>query len=955
MENLGPKDDKGQNNAGKGRRVTRFSMIWRKPEEDKEVTQEKKEHHRFSIWNQKPLNEKKVLNTKSSNVDGKNNLDKIDVFMGRNEDEQSICTNQFEDEKSQRNIFQKLGSDLFFKRPSKVFEEKKEEEEEEDESETWVYTVYRFFFPDSAPLSWLFFLACSSIAVYVNYLIDNNFSVSSAKCATVIYFMDIATYLLMMIVRLIVFRLLLPWLCPEGRIFAALSGTADPELIYCLWAGQISLLWKLQLTLNEEGTGYTIPLLNDNSMIPVLSGSIIMKSRLMVLVFAIRRLILAFIMFFFMLDFIGSMSKLLVEFLLKYRFLRLINCNWTKLRPHIVEGLRIMPNQNSRFLLSRFSSKNRSREKPMNKGDSITLPYFLTEEGISQIKKKKYQNWLAVQFVKQYSALFYLDDQFVEVKNKKDARKYAKLLFNDMVEHTNEVLLFMGKWKYKQKDKNNANSEFCEGMECMHAKEANETGSASGEHIFKALTSIDIPSSARNSSCSVSSSSENEREFISKTQGPRSIHDDKSAWDTSIKIGNPTIYESKINQPDFKSKSENKKEVKNEEEKTDEKKVSILRAEEFRTAPIQEDEKLVQPAVFSGGKQNSDLRKGKRYNSFFPTTPYGVFNYNDFCLFEEESDKPLTLNLDVLKVLYGENVEAFLKKIDPMGRKEYNEDDWVRLLVTTYETRKKMINTLESQEGIAKVFKRMVSIVLWFFSSLFILIIMGVNVNTLVISGAAVISSISVALNRLYSNFVSSVIFVVFENPYNQGDRIRINNGPIITVRKIKTFCTIFSTVESVPIMYPNYWLIDQSISNESRALQSSHIITFYMSDLTSPFVFDALTKSIKQYANDRPRDFIPNSVYVYIHSIQPGHFIETRVSFSNVNPSFEWEKLLEIRTPFYLFILHTLRQHGVEYFLPESRVLYSTWSERGKRKSNQAFKDPRSLISGKLSTNKKT
>ncbi|CUV07472.1 unnamed protein product [Cryptosporidium hominis] len=954
MENLDPTDDKNHVNAGKGRRGTRFSIIWRKPEEDKERTNEKREHHRFSIWNQKPLGEKKIINTKASNIDGKNNVDKIGVFLGRNEDEQSICTNQLEDEKSQRNIFQKLGSDLFFKRPSKVFEEKKEEEEEEDESETWIYTVFRFFFPDSAPLSWLFFLACSSIAAYVNYLIDNNFSVSSAKCATVIYFMDVATYLFMMIVRLIIFRLILPWLCPEGRIFAALSGTADPELIYCLWAGQISLLWKLQLTLNKEENGYTLPLLNDDSVIPLFSGSIILKSRLMVLIFAIRRLILAFIMFFFMLDFIGSMSKLLVGFLLKYRFLRLINCNWTKLRPHIVEGLRMTPNQNSNFLLSKFSSKNRSKEKPMNKGDSITLPYFLTEEGISQIKKKKYQNWLAVQFVKQYSALFYLDDQFVEVKNKKDARKYAKLLFNDMIEHTNEILLFMGKWKYRQKDKNYANSEFGEEAECMHAFEANEVRSASGEHIFKALTSINIPLSSQNSSCSVSSSSENEREFTSNTEMPKSNHDDESAWDTSIKISNPTIYESKINQPDFKSKDK-KKEGKNEEEKTEEKKISILRAEEFKTVPIQEDEKPIQPSVFTGGKQNSDLRKGKRYNSFFPTTPYGVFNYNDFCLFEEENDKPLALNLDVLKVLYGENVEAFLKKIDPIGRKEYNEDDWVRLLVTTYETRKKMINTLESQEGIAKVFKRMVSIVLWFFSSLFILIIIGINVNTLVISGAAVVSSISVALNRLYSNFISSVIFVVFENPYNQGDRIRINSGPIMTVRKIKTFCTIFSTLESVPIMYPNYWLIDQSISNESRALQSSHILTFYMSDLTSPFVFDALTKSIKQYANDRPRDFIPNSVYVYIHSIQPGHFIETRVSFSNVNPSFEWEKLLEIRTPFYLFILHTLRQHGVEYFLPESRVLYSTWSERGKRRSNQAFKDPRSLIPNNLANTKKS
>ncbi|KAH8739775.1 multi-pass transmembrane protein [Cryptosporidium ryanae] len=915
------------NEEKKGRRGTRFSIIWRRQnDQDADSNLEKREqNHRFSIWGGKLNNDKKTNITKGTD-DSKFNMDKIDVFMSRNEDLSNI-SNNFEDEKSQRNIFQRLGSDLFFRRPSKVFEEKKEEEEEEEESESLILAIHRFFFPDSGPVIWLVFLGLVSLTVYLISLIDSNsLSEQTGISVAIIFFMDFATYLLMIILRSIIFRLLLPWLCPEGRIFAALSGTADPELIYGLWAGQITLLWKLQLVMKSDNSGYNIPFIKFPTLLSSSSASIIINSRLMVLIFALRRLVLAFIMFYFMLDFIGSMSKLMIEFLLKYRFLRLINCNWTKLRPHIVDGLRLDPGQEKNFLLSKYSSSTGLKGKPMNSGDSITLPYFLTEEGIAQIKKKKYQNWLAVQFVKQYSAIFYHDNQYIEVKNKKDARKYAKLLFNDMAQNSNEILLFMGKWKYKHKLNSNSNEYGLGGDSGEHkdGKEAIEASSILNSGDFYRIQTISSKISSSPPSSSVSSfAEEDEMEKTTKFN---------FTGESSTKINNLSWYRNIISNTNS-NKDDN---VGNNSDSN--KKVSLLHVDEFKTIPSDEFRRNNNDNSYYERKKSKN--GFKRYNSFIPTSPYGILTVNDYSIFDEDgTDKPLVIDIEVLKVLYGKSVESFLKVIDPSGRKSYSEDDWVRLLVTMYESRKKMINTLESQEGLAKVFRRMVSILLWFFASIFILIIFGVDVNTLVISGAAVVSSISVALNRLYSNFVSSVIFVIFENPYNQGDRVRINSGPILVVKKIQTFCTVFSTLEAVPIIYPNYWLIDQSISNETRAIQSSHIMKFYVSDLTSPFVFDAITKSIQQYANDRPEDFVPNSVYVYINSIQPGHYIETKVSFSNCSPSYEWEKLLEIRTPFYLFILHTLRQHNVEYFLPENRVLYSTWSERIKRRSNNSNK----------------
>jgi hypothetical protein len=54
-------------------------------------------------------------------------------------------------------------------------------------------------------------------------------------------------------------------------------------------------------------------------------------------------------------------------------------------------------------------------------------------------------------------------------------------------------------------------------------------------------------------------------------------------------------------------------------------------------------------------------------------------------------------------------------------------------------------------------------------------------------------------LGFLYSGFIQSVMFICFVNPYNVGDRVRIENELLI-VKKISTY---FSEFVSVPYNKP--------------------------------------------------------------------------------------------------------------------------------------------------------
>lgn len=56
------------------------------------------------------------------------------------------------------------------------------------------------------------------------------------------------------------------------------------------------------------------------------------------------------------------------------------------------------------------------------------------------------------------------------------------------------------------------------------------------------------------------------------------------------------------------------------------------------------------------------------------------------------------------------------------------------------------------------------------------------------------------SLGYIYQHFITAVIFVAFTNPYNVGDRIRIDGGDAMYVRRIRTYTTDFETIFGKPV-----------------------------------------------------------------------------------------------------------------------------------------------------------
>ncbi|KAF7458452.1 Mechanosensitive ion channel family protein [Cryptosporidium felis] len=771
-------------------------------------------------------------------------------------------------EEDKRDSKSSKGSEEFFRSPSIVGQEAKKEEEEEEEEEDPRNIWLRLFFPDWSPLGGLL-VVIVAVGVSTTYLKRMGYE-SPLTYPLFVLFLDVFTYILIMCLRHIISLYTLSRF-GEGRFFAAVSGSLDPELVYCAWSAICLFLSMGEMVVATDSTSgidlihsYTLKWFDGfflSLKIPKVPWDLIQCSHIAILIMTVRRLLLAIITFYFRLDFIMSINPQVSQFLKQYSLLRRIDTKLYLIKPHI---------QKKDFLLyttglelpSKSSIPQVGSSKSLNRvttGNIPNVPSMLLDSNIEHTSKSSSENWLALQFIKQYNVSIYIDDDKYEIKTKQQARDFARIIFYDILQHLHAIMLY----------------HYIGGTD--HVKPFKEpplrsdTYSIIGEDTFcHALIDFEERYDAKSSE--------------SKYHG---YYSDGSIAEFSDK--------SKSYKGDYNRQNSSYSGVSGEKNPVD-RRDDAEHHKDSATSP------------------------NNNFNSSINSSNERSHNQSD-CKNKNHQSLPTTLPNSVLDILYDKPLGDLIKQIDTARRGQITEEEWVRFCVGIYDSRKKILRAASSQEGIVQVFRRMISIFSWFFTGIVILLMVGINVNTLVISGAAIISSLSVGLSYIYSNFFSAVIFVIFLNPYNVGDRIRVNNGGAMIVKKIETFYTEFHTVFEAPVLIPHSWLSSQMIYNESRSKCCSSEIQFLVSDTTSPFSIEALATAVHEYISVRPSEFVASNFWCGINAIQPGHSATVYMWITNTDPFHNRRKLLISKSKLLLFILHTLRQLGIQYTLPVSRV----------------------------------
>lgn len=180
---------------------------------------------------------------------------------------------------------------------------------------------------------------------------------------------------------------------------------------------------------------------------------------------------------------------------------------------------------------------------------------------------------------------------------------------------------------------------------------------------------------------------------------------------------------------------------------------------------------------------------------------------NEFMSYADPGGKPCTCD--------AKSTTLYYNCVGP-GRGYVSRRNFGKMFVEMYRVRKQLLHLVTSQELIRRIVSRLISLLLMFLSILIFLLITGVSAETIIISGAAVISSCTVILSKqnflirhfdilkyfetilrlgfFYTGLVHAIIFVCFLNPYNVADRV-VMNGTLRIVKQIHTYFTEFFTV----------------------------------------------------------------------------------------------------------------------------------------------------------------
>ncbi|XP_952900.1 uncharacterized protein TA07340 [Theileria annulata] len=759
--------------------------------------------------------------------------------------------------------------------------------------------------------------------------------------------------------RYLLVNCILDRVCSRNPLSFALLNMLDPTLFYTLFASFQSMLWQVLIFRNESNDSlYYIDVFKNTEF-----GNIFVfdKSSMvwisygvyLYVILSIRCLLLSVITFLFELGFLMSSNDSMKKYLDLYTKIRRFNILWISYsltKPNLIELIESL-NKYSRFEEVGKPKKSKHNDKLENAfkdralevlkdhnmtsghfqktARSLDLPTHVTESLINSSTNSRLKNWMLAYYVTKTSPCISLLHQDVVLKNENMINKVSEVLFDQIYATTND---------YKDEDKmdsetmdNNytalVNSDSCPARE--DPKKKVDINITNIEELPVAIinTAIDLTA---NTAKDVKDTAKELMGLKEEAPGldrkelkeriSQQIKHRKSSTEPQeqelrpsgsevINIGTPSsmveprksrsILSSKIFKNEFKSSKNKGRTISVASQGI----TQIYDLRSVRETLLSEDLNIQDVINFRG----PEIVDPKSSYDYIKTPIKYRYDRNDLfisrerlALFIPEEDLDKTINL-----------------IDISGHGRINFNIIKQALTNLFSSRKKFKRNLKGQQSVFRVVKRLISAVSWIISFVILSFMAGVKVEAIVVSGAAFLSALTVALSYMYTNFITSVIFVAFSNPYNVGDRVRLDNGEPLIVKKIRTYTTEFVSIHGKILIYQNSLLSTMKITNESRSETATLEIVFKIDDMTSDAKIEKLNKIINTAINCRPNDFVKDSAGIFGYHFFPGHCYEVALWLTCIESWGNWQRVYQLRTEVLQLVVRVCKELGIGYTLP--------------------------------------
>ena len=269
-----------------------------------------------------------------------------------------------------------------------------------------------------------------------------------------------------------------------------------------------------------------------------------------------------------------------------------------------------------------------------------------------------------------------------------------------------------------------------------------------------------------------------------------------------------------------------------------------------------------------------------------------------------------------------ESVEGAFTTLGMANGVSFSREDLLRFTESAVGDFFSMRGTLSTYSAVTEAIRLIAGGVYYIAMLAFILVLFQIEVSTVLLSLGTLLVSVSFAIGQPASRMAEALLFLLVTQPFDVGDRVRVDGGAAMYVRHIDIYTTTFQRLDGTLVTLANHILSASEVRNEKRGGYSVHEINLNIALDTTPQQLERLNAEVVSYVRARPSSWVSGVIECYIYSADPARnsmlvsfWLKHRLSFQQVL------RVFGDKSAFILFLLRTMKQLGIQYSMPHQPV----------------------------------
>jgi len=305
------------------------------------------------------------------------------------------------------------------------------------------------------------------------------------------------------------------------------------------------------------------------------------------------------------------------------------------------------------------------------------------------------------------------------------------------------------------------------------------------------------------------------------------------------------------------------------------------------------------------------------------------------------------------------NYEDMFLIFNPKLKESLTEQELTNELSAIYFSRLKTWDSYSDRQSVANLLKTIIGLFYWIVMLIFVLVLAGISVQTVILPAASFILGFSFAFGALASTMLQSMILILFIRPFDVGDKVTFGlpgSAPSFLVYRMGLFRTVMFQTNGKFYSIPNADLLNNKIQNLHRSGAFTHEFTLSIGIDTPPKTLVDFKRAIETYLKENSDDFNPKNCTIYIdgildmNKVTVGFWIELRSV-----PWYQWVAAQQIKLELMLFIQRTAKHMGISYQQVPQLIKFANQPDgragvlgsRGSWGSNLREEDSASVLGG--------